>query len=85
MAILYFQSTKFSLFRSRSLPVATEQVSAQSNQSFFKRCRKIYLHLGFPQFVCTRRPNAHHQVSIQLDYRGDVQNMNSQHRSHINV
>ena len=30
-------------------------------------------------------PNAHHQVSIQMDYRGDVQNMNSQHFSHINV
>ena len=41
-------------------------------------------HLGFSigsfsYFVSTRRPNAHHQVSIRLDYRGDVQNMNSQH------
>ena len=31
----------FSLFRSRSHPVATEQVSAQSNQRFGKRCRKL--------------------------------------------
>ena len=35
--------------------------------------------------LCLISPNAHHQVSIQLDYRGDVQNMNSQHFSHINV
>ena len=32
-----------------------------------------------------KRPNAHHQVLIQLDYTGDIQNMNSQHFSHINV
>ena len=47
-------------------------------------------HLGFSigsfsYFVSTRRPNAHHQVLIQLDYRGDIQNMNSQHFSHKNV
>ena len=47
-------------------------------------------HLGFSislfsYFVSHKRPNAHYQVSIQLDYRGDVQNMNSQHFSHINV
>ena len=47
-------------------------------------------HLGlsmgsFSYFVSTRCRNAHHQVSIQLDYRGDVQNTNSQHSSHINV
>ena len=46
-------------------------------------------HLGFSigsfsYFVSTRRPNAHHQVSIQLDYR-DVQNMNSANFFHINV
>ena len=35
-------------------------------------------------FVSVKCPNAHHQVSIQLDYR-DVQNMNSQHFSNINV
>ena len=40
---------------------------------------------SFSYFVSTRRPNAHHQVSIQLDYRGDVQNMNSLYFSHINV
>ena len=63
----------------------------------WKEMSKIYFqdsgcgdHLGFSigsfsYFVSTRRPNAHHQVSIQLDYRGDVQNMSSQHFSHINV
>ena len=35
--------------------------------------------------MSTRHPNAHLQVLIQLDYRGDVQNMNSQHFSHINI
>ena len=44
-------------------------------------------HLGFSvgsfsYFVSHNRPYAHHQVLIQLDYRGDVQNMNF---SHINV
>ena len=33
----------------------------------------------FSYFVSHKRTNAHNQVSIQLDYRGDVQNMNSQH------
>ena len=47
-------------------------------------------HLGFSigsfcYFVFHKSPNAHHQVLIQLDYRGDVQNMNSQHFSHINI
>ena len=32
---------------------------------------------SFSYFVSHKRPNAHRQVSIQLDYR-DVQNMNSQ-------
>ena len=76
--------------------VAKGQVSAQNDQKFGKRCRKLDFqngscgkHLGFSvgsfsYFVSTRGPNAHHQVSIQLDYR-DVQNMNSQHFSHINV
>ena len=36
-------------------------------------------------FMSHKGPNAHHQVSIQLDYRGDVQNMNSQHFPHINI
>ena len=31
----------FSLFQSRSHPVATEQVSAQGNQRFWKRCGKL--------------------------------------------
>ena len=47
-------------------------------------------HLGFfigsfSYFMSHKRPNAHHQVLIQMDYRGDVQNMNSQHFSGINV
>ena len=40
---------------------------------------------SFSYFVSHKRPYAHHQVSIQLDYRGAVQNMNSQHFSYINV
>ena len=35
--------------------------------------------------MSTRSPDAPGQVSIQLDHTGDVQNMNSQHFSHINV
>ena len=31
----------FSLFRSRSHPIATEQVLAQSDQTFGKRCQKL--------------------------------------------
>ena len=39
----------------------------------------------FSFFVSTRCPDAPHQVSAQLDHSlsGDVQNMNSQHFSHI--
>ena len=45
-------------------------------------------HLGFSigsfaYSVSHKDPNTHHQISIQLDT--DVQNMNSQHFSHINV
>ena len=40
---------------------------------------------SFSYFVSTRRPCAHHEALIQLDSRRDVQNMNSQHFSHINV
>ena len=47
-------------------------------------------HLGFSigsfsYFVSHKCPNTHNQVLIQLDYRGDVQNINSQHFFHINV
>ena len=70
-------------FRSRNNPVATEQVLAQSNQRFRKRCQKLIFKMAAVEFqsaqiklfVSTRLPNAHHQVSIQLDYRGDVKNM----------
>ena len=37
---------------------------------------------SFGYFVSHKHPNAHHQVSVQLDYRY-VQNMNSQHFSHV--
>ena len=86
-----FDRHNFSLFRSRSHPVATQQASAQSNLRFEKRCRKLIFKMvavvaildfsigSFSYFVSHKRPNAHHQVSIQLDYKGDVQNMNSQH------
>ena len=49
-----FDWHNFSLFQSRSHPVATEQVSAQSDLRFEKRCQKIDFqdggcggHLGF--------------------------------------
>ena len=86
-----FDWHNYSLFRSRSHFVATEQVSAQSDLRFEKRCRKLIFKMvavvaildfsigSFSYFVSHNRANAHHQVSIQLDYRGDVQNMNSQH------
>ena len=34
---------------------------------------------SFSNFVSRKRANDYHQVSIQLDYRGDVHNMTSQH------
>ena len=40
-AILDFRSTNFSLFQSRSHPVAKEQLSAQSDLRFEKRSRKL--------------------------------------------
>ena len=46
---------------------------------------------SFSYFVSRKRPNANYQVSIQLDYREDVRNMNSQiffsiqmYRAHTN-
>ena len=68
-----------------------EQVSAQSDLWFEKRCRKLIFKMAavvaildisigpFSYFVSHEHANAQHQVSIQLDYRGDVQNMNSQY------
>ena len=75
-AILDFRSENFSLFRSRSHPVATEQVSAQNYLRFEKRCRKLIFKMvavvaildfsigSFSYFVSHKRANAHHQVSI---------------------
>ena len=37
----FFDQHNFCLFRSRSHPVAREQVSAQSDLRFQKRCRKL--------------------------------------------
>ena len=58
-----------------------KSVSAQSDLRFGKRCRKLIFkmaavvaildflsaHLANFRLMC---PNAHHQVSIQLDYKG---------------
>ena len=60
-------------------PKALEEV-----KNWFSRCHLGFSISSFSYFVPTRRPNDHHQVSIQLDYRGDVQ-INSQHFSDINV
>ena len=81
----------FSWFRSRSHPVATKQPKVWEEMSKIDfqdggcggHCEFSIGSFGY--FVSIKRPNAHHQVLIQLDYRGDVQNMNSQHFSHINV
>ena len=63
--------------------VATEHVSAQSDLRFEKRCRKLIFKMAavvaildfsigsFSYFASHKRANAHHQVSIQLVYRGD--------------
>ena len=44
-AILDFQSTQFHAFQPRSCPV-TEQVSAQIDQRFGKRCQKLIFKMG---------------------------------------
>ena len=68
------------------------QSKFQTNQRFGKMS-KIHFQDGgclgfsigsFSYFVSARHPNVHHKVLIQLDNR-DVQNMNSQHFSYINV
>ena len=89
-----FDRHKFSLFRSRSHPLAKEQVSTQSDLWSEKICQKLIFKvatvvaildfLSAPLAILCLI-SANHQVSIQLDYRGDVQNMNSQHFSHIYV
>ena len=63
----------FSSFRSRSQPVATEQVSPKAAVG----PTWIFDRLSFSYFVSTRRPNAPHQVLVQLDYKNDLQNINS--------
>ena len=60
------------------------------SRRWLRRLFLIFHVLSFSYFVSTRRPNAHHQVSIQLDYTGNVQNMMSQifpiwmYRAHTN-
>ena len=46
-----FDRHNFSLFRSRSHPVAKEQVSAQSDLRFEKRCRKLIFKLAILDFL----------------------------------
>ena len=76
-------------------PVATEQVSAQSDQMFGKRCQKLNFKMGVVvailDFLLAHLAILYLLgalmlviVSVQLDYR-DVQNMNSQHFSPINI
>ena len=86
---------KFSSFQSRLHPVATEQVWAQSDQRFGNRCRKLIFKMAavaaILDFLSVHLANLCLLSALmlinkfQLDYRGDVQNMNSQHFSHINV
>ena len=78
-------------------PVATKQVLAQSDQKFGKRCRKLIFKMAAVVAILDFL-SAHLAIlcllgalmliikfPIQLDYTGDVQNMNSQHLSDINV
>ena len=86
----------FSFFHSRSHPVITEQVSAQRDQRFGKKCRKLIFKtaavvailnclMAHLAILCLLGALMLTIVLIQLDYRGDVQNMNSLHFSHINA
>ena len=80
----------FSSFGSTSHPVATEQVSAQSNQRFLKRCRKLIIkmaavaaildflltHLAILCLLGTLMPSSSFDsTGLQRGF----QNMNSQH------
>ena len=74
-----FDRHNFSLFQSRSRPVAKEQVSAQSDLRFEKRCRKLIFKMAAVVAILDFL-SAHLTILCQLDYRGDVQNLNSQHK-----
>ena len=91
-----FNHHNFSLFRSRSHPVATEQVSAQSDQRFRKRCQKLIFKMAavvaILNFLLVHLAILCLLSALMLIikfrfnyYRRDVQNMNSQHFSHTNV
>ena len=80
-----FDGHNFSSLRSRGHPVTTKHFSYGSKRpKVWEETSKINFqdgscgdHLGFSigsfsYFVSTRCPNAHHQVMIQMDYRGDV-------------
>ena len=74
----YIQGLKW--FLSTTLFTSKQQKISIKNTAFLD-----FDPLSFRYFVSFRHPNAHHQVSIQLDYTGDVQNKNSQHFSHVNA
>ena len=90
-AILDFWSTDFSSFQYRSCPVATEQVSAQINQRFGKRCRKLIFKIvavaaswifiaSVLAILCllgTPILLIKFQFNWIIVFRGDVQNMTS--------
>ena len=87
---------EFSPFRSRSCAVATEQFSAQIDKRFGKRCRKFILKmaavaaiLDFKLATLCLLDAPMLLIEFELNwiivFRGDVQNMNSQHFTHINV
>ena len=80
---------------SKSCPVATEQVSAQTDQRFGRRCQKLIFkmaangsHFGFSigssvlAILCLLGALmllVKFQLNWIIVFRGDVQNMNSQH------
>ena len=70
------------------LRFSIDTILAQSDLRFEKRCRKLIFKMAAVVAILDflsahlailshKRPNAHHQFLIQLDYRGDVKNMDS--------
>ena len=90
VAISDFRCHYFSLFRSRSHPIAKEQVSAQSALRFEKKCQELifkvaavvaildFLSAHLAMLCLISALMLIIKIRFQLDYRGDVQNMNSQ-------
>ena len=81
-----FNLHNFSLFRSRSHPFAKEQVSAQRDLRFEKRCRKLIFKMVAVVAILDFL-SAHIAILCLIStlmliingLGGDVQNMNSQH------